>query len=184
MTTTTHRIRTIARRAAAPVAAIALTGGAMLMMTGVASAATLPTDIHSTAVDKGLYSLQETITNNTNYDWTFNAQNTSEADGDHWQDRPQQVLAAHTSEVISNYSDDPILGEDVQVAYTMPNGDYIRATYEMNYQEDGEFDPGWTGVYSGNPVSVNPPADPNFVMTTNVGEGAHVDASFTVSPAS
>ena len=174
-----NRIATIARRAAAPVAAIALTGAAFLALTGVASAATPAVDIHSTAVDKGVYSLQETITNNTDYDWTHNAQNSCESDTDHWQQRPQQVLAAHTSEVVSNYTEDPILGEDVQVAYTMPNGDYIRSTYEMNYQEDGEFDPGWTGIYTANPAGDTAPADPDFTVASNVGEGHHVDATFT-----
>ena len=191
MTNTSRRIINIARHAAAPVAAVAITGAAFLALTGVASAATpIPaatstaTTNHSTAVDKGVYSLQETITNNTDYDWTFNAQNSTESDGDHWQARPQQVLAAHTSEVVSNYTEDPILGEDVQVAYTMPNGDYIRSTYEMNYQEDGEFDPGWTGVYTSNPVKGTAPADQNFTATSNGGEGSHVDAAFTVGAAS
>ena len=66
----------------------------------------------------------------------------------------------------------------------MPNGDYIRATYEMNDQEDGEFDPAWTGVYSANPVGGNAPADNNFAVAGNVGEGAHVDAAFAVSATS
>lgn len=183
MITTTSRIATIARRAAAPVVAIALTGAAFLALTGVASAAT-PADMHSTALDKGVYSLQETIPNNTDYDWTYNAQNTCESDTDHWQQRPQQVLAAHTSEVVSNYTDDPILGEDVQVAYTMPNGDYIRSTYEMNYQQDGAFDPGWTGVYTANPAGGGAPADHNFTVVSNVGEGSNVNAAFTVNAAS
>jgi hypothetical protein len=178
---TTSRITRIARRTAAPIVAITLTGAAFLALTGVASAATPAVAIPSTAVDKGVYSLQETITNNTDVAWTYNAQNSSEADADHWQQRPQQVLAAHTSEVVSNYTDDPILGEDVQVAYTMPNGDYIRSTYDMNYQEDGEFDSGWTGVYTANPDGGTAPTDSNFTVTSNAGEGSHVDAAFTVA---
>ncbi|GAA4172338.1 hypothetical protein [Gryllotalpicola koreensis] len=172
-------IATIATHVAA-VAVAAAIGGTSLTGAG----ATGLGDIHPTVVDKGWFSVQETITNNTNVDWTFNAQNTSEGLDNHWQQRPQQVLKAHTSEVVSDYTDDGVDGESLQVAYTMPNGDYVVSLYQASMSELPEFDPTFTGVFTANPVNTYPPQDKAYTVTDNPGSGYRTDASFAVSAVS
>jgi hypothetical protein len=133
-------------------------------------------------VDKGWFSVQETITNNTNTDWTWNSQNTTEGTNNHWQARPQQVLKAHSSEVVSDYTDDGVLGESVQVAYTMPNGDYVVSLFESSQTSYPMFDPTFTGVFTQNPVNSYPPQDKAYSTTDNPGSGYHADATFSVAP--
>ncbi|WP_162940177.1 hypothetical protein [Gryllotalpicola protaetiae] len=177
-------IATIATHIAAAAVAAAI-GGASLTGAGAAGAhAAGAGDIHTTVVDKGWFSVQETITNNTDVDWTFNPQNTSEGTENHWQQRPQQVLKAHTSEVVSDYTDDGVLGESLQVAYTMPNGDYVVSLYQASMSELPEFDPTFTGVFTANPINTYPPQDKAFTVSDNPGSGYRTDASFAVSAAS
>ena len=101
------RLPRTGHHAAIAIVALAVTGGTFLAMTGVAAAATPPpatsqspvaaaASSHSDIVHKGMFSVEETITNNTDSDWTFDPQNTNEGTDNHWQQRPQQTLKAHT----------------------------------------------------------------------------------------
>jgi hypothetical protein len=183
-------LTTITRRTASCTAVVALTGCAFLAMVGVAAASTpqaatsvanAATDIHPDVVDKGFYSVQETITNNTDADWTFNAQNTNEGYDNHWQQRPQQTLYAHTREVVSGYTDDYLDGQAMQVAYTMPNGDYVLSSYNHEDLADSLFVSSRTGIFTENPTDFPAPVtDPAYSSTDNPGSGNHTDATFTV----
>lgn len=175
----------LSRLVGLPIAAVALSAGAILGLAGTASAATVPAENSSDVINHGAYSVQETITNNTDVDWTLNSQNTNgNFGGGHWQQRPQQILAAHSSEVVSGYTDDVISGEQFQICYTMPNGDYVQSVYSATADQDPEFVPDVTGVFtidpSGHPA---PPMDSGYQFTANPGSGQHTDDSFTVSPA-
>ena len=71
----------------------------------------------------------------------------------------------------------------MQVAYTMPNGDYVVSEYSATQTQLPEFVPTFTGVFTQNPVNTYPPTDKAFTTTDNAGSGYRTDASFTVNPA-
>ena len=57
--------------------------------------------------NQGVFSIQETITNNTDQNWTLAPSYTfGSTTGGHWGQRPQPTLNAGKSEVVSAYSDD------------------------------------------------------------------------------
>ena len=131
-----------------------------------------------------MFSIQLTITNNTDQDWTLASQYTcGSASGGHWAQRPSTTLAAGKSEVVSSYSNDVYLGQQMQVAYTMPNGDYVVTQPSVPVVGSNDFqaksvcignqsESGWVTNY-----------DKNFTVTSSITHGSHVDATFTVSPA-
>ncbi len=135
-------------------------------------------------LDHGVFSIQLTITNNTDQDWTLASQYTwGSTDGGHWAQRPSTTLAAGKSEVVSSYSNDIYLGQQMQVAYTMPNGDYVVTQPSVPVVGSNDFqaksvcignqsESGWVTNY-----------DKNFSVTSGITHGSHVDANFTVSPA-
>ena len=134
--------------------------------------------------NKGVFSIQETITNNTDQNWTLAPAYTfGSTTGGHWGQRPQPTLNAGKSEVVSAYSDDVALGEGLRVAYTMPNGDYV-VTYPID-SWTGSNGFSANGVFAGN-NSANGwqgPYDKNFTATATISHGDHSDASLTVAPA-
>jgi RsiW-degrading membrane proteinase PrsW (M82 family) len=135
-------------------------------------------------LDHGAFSIQLTITNNTDQDWTLAPQYTyGSDDGGHWAQRPATTLAAGKSEVVSSYSNDIYLGQEMQVAYTMPNGDYVVANPFVPLVGSNGFETKCVCVGDQNENGWVANYDKNFTVTSGITHGSHVDANFTVSPA-
>jgi RsiW-degrading membrane proteinase PrsW (M82 family) len=134
--------------------------------------------------DEGVFSIQETITNDTDQDWTLASAYTFGSNtGGHWGQRPQPTLDAGKSEVVSAYSDDVALGEELGVGYTMPNGDYVVTEPADGWTSSNEFVA--DGVFAGNDSdnSWQDRYDKSFTATATISHGDHSDASLTVAPA-
>jgi RsiW-degrading membrane proteinase PrsW (M82 family) len=134
--------------------------------------------------DHGAFSIQETITNDTDQNWTLaSAYTFGSTTGGHWGQRPQPTLDAGKSEVVSAYSDDVLLGEEFEVGYTMPNGDYVVTEPADGWTSSNEFSS--DGVFAGNDAGDGWQGDydKNFTATATISHGDHCDASLTVTPA-
>lgn len=167
----------IATVVAVPAGSLACTG----LLGGVANAAT--PDHQVATYSKGAYSVEETITNNTDQDWTYDsADSQSSGNGGHWANQPQQTLRAHTSEVVSSYSNDPVVPMDLIVTYTMPGGpvgfEYIQSDVNESFTGATFNDCAVFTQKVGNPLYV----DQNYVTTATTTSGFHTEATFAIAP--
>lgn len=98
-----------------------------------------PANIYS----HGNFSIQFTVHNDTDQPWTLDTSKSTSSG--HWATRPQATLAPGASDTVSGYSDSP-WGEDIDVVYTLPNGEYAALWTSDDF--DG---PNWasSGIGSG-----------------------------------
>jgi hypothetical protein len=160
--------------AAGPLVAIALLSGVV----GTAHAADRTPDqpqrhtISSADIyNKGAFSIQMTLHNDTDQPLTLDPAKTMHSAGAHWGQQAQHVLGPSDSETVTAYTNNPT-GMTTQVTYTLPNGEYATAMAQDLWISDNvEHD----GVGTGWDNSSNwyQTADPTYVTDAGTHSGGN-----------
>jgi hypothetical protein len=163
------------------IALISLTAVAALAASvGVADAAVASSShsIGAQALNKGVYSIDEFVVNHTSQDWTLDSSTRTTGLGQHWAERPLDVLHPGESEHISSYTDNPISDMGIRLDYRLPNGEHVTSMM-MN----GPLGPSsaWAGVFKDMAPASRPGLpDDKFRICTSVGSGGHANYQFDV----